>query len=441
MENLKSKKMSSGITLIALVVTIIVLLILAGISITMLTGDNGILNRAGEAKNITEEKQIIEEAKMDIMSTQASKLTGKINEKELKTILFKYGTLSTEEKIIDKKLTTTDGKYIIPISKIYNDNIVEATIENTDSKNYYGDLIDYDVDIGVSLDDKDQYDWKIFYNDGTNIYIIAEDYVRMDNSLMPEIPGRIENSSEPYCLKWSYNSGNIQNEKDGSADIFGASAPSKTISFANKFLTVWKPYVTGNNSASENSNAKMVATLLDTDLWSYNSSTKKGFTNSAIVNSYSTKSDELFAIGGPTLEMWVKSWNEKYPDDKLYYDRANETGYYVKAGSSPTEDSNINIGSSIMQSKTGYGEVLYFPHPLVNNSRDTFTTSNKCWAYWLSTPSGSESYNIMAVCYDGSVSSSFFSSSLFGIRPVVCLPSDITATWNETDEVWNITNK
>ena len=49
--NLKQKfKKNQGITLIALVVTIIVLLILAGISIAMLTGQNGILNRATEAK-------------------------------------------------------------------------------------------------------------------------------------------------------------------------------------------------------------------------------------------------------------------------------------------------------------------------------------------------------------------------------------------------------
>ena len=38
-----------GITLIALIVTIIVLLILAGVSIAVLTGENGILNRATEA--------------------------------------------------------------------------------------------------------------------------------------------------------------------------------------------------------------------------------------------------------------------------------------------------------------------------------------------------------------------------------------------------------
>ena len=44
---MKNRKMQEkGITLIALVVTIIVLLILAGISIAMLTGQNGILNRA-----------------------------------------------------------------------------------------------------------------------------------------------------------------------------------------------------------------------------------------------------------------------------------------------------------------------------------------------------------------------------------------------------------
>ena len=42
-------KNNKGITLIALVVTIIVLLILAGVSIAMLSGQDGILNRASEA--------------------------------------------------------------------------------------------------------------------------------------------------------------------------------------------------------------------------------------------------------------------------------------------------------------------------------------------------------------------------------------------------------
>ena len=50
------KKMN-GITLIALVITIIVLLILAGVSIAMLTGDNGILTQAQRAKTQTEQAQ------------------------------------------------------------------------------------------------------------------------------------------------------------------------------------------------------------------------------------------------------------------------------------------------------------------------------------------------------------------------------------------------
>ena len=45
-----------GITLIALVITIIVLLILAGVSIAMLTGDNGILSKARQAQTDTVKK-------------------------------------------------------------------------------------------------------------------------------------------------------------------------------------------------------------------------------------------------------------------------------------------------------------------------------------------------------------------------------------------------
>ena len=57
------KKEKNGITLIALVVTIVVLLILAGTSIAMLTGDNGIISQAKKAKEETEigeEKEQVE---------------------------------------------------------------------------------------------------------------------------------------------------------------------------------------------------------------------------------------------------------------------------------------------------------------------------------------------------------------------------------------------
>mgnify|MGYP004626739617 CR=1 FL=1 len=56
MENVK------GITLIALVITVIVLLILAGVVIAALSGDNGILNRAVQAQ----EKTILSEKKEEV---------------------------------------------------------------------------------------------------------------------------------------------------------------------------------------------------------------------------------------------------------------------------------------------------------------------------------------------------------------------------------------
>lgn len=47
------KHNNSGITLVALVVTIVVLLILAGVSINLVIGQNGLMNRAKEAKEQT----------------------------------------------------------------------------------------------------------------------------------------------------------------------------------------------------------------------------------------------------------------------------------------------------------------------------------------------------------------------------------------------------
>ena len=57
---MKISNKNRGITLIALIITIIVLLILAGISIATLTGDNGILRKATDAKTKNDEAQIRE---------------------------------------------------------------------------------------------------------------------------------------------------------------------------------------------------------------------------------------------------------------------------------------------------------------------------------------------------------------------------------------------
>lgn len=64
------EKENKGITLIALVISIIVLLILSGVTVTMLVGQNGILTRTQNAKFTTEISQIKEEWNLEKLSFQ-----------------------------------------------------------------------------------------------------------------------------------------------------------------------------------------------------------------------------------------------------------------------------------------------------------------------------------------------------------------------------------
>ena len=79
---------NKGITLIALVITIIVLLILAGVSIAMLTGSNGILTQANTAKSDTAKAEIVERINMELSAAYAQVMDGKttFSETELTTI-------------------------------------------------------------------------------------------------------------------------------------------------------------------------------------------------------------------------------------------------------------------------------------------------------------------------------------------------------------------
>ena len=65
-------KQAKGITLIALVITIIVLLILAGVTISMLTGENGILKQATSAKNTTDKSEFEEQVKLAVMASKVN---------------------------------------------------------------------------------------------------------------------------------------------------------------------------------------------------------------------------------------------------------------------------------------------------------------------------------------------------------------------------------
>ncbi len=124
-ENLKKQK---GITLIALVITIIILLILAGVSIAMLTGQNGILTQANNAKIKNDQSSLNEEIGLAVQTDRINKETGeegsleeelnkiegatveKISEGEYYVERNGYGvTVNEEGKIEEGTLSIWDG--------------------------------------------------------------------------------------------------------------------------------------------------------------------------------------------------------------------------------------------------------------------------------------------------------------------------------------------
>ena len=121
-----------GITLIALVITIIVLLILAGVSIAMLTGQNGILTQAQNAKTTNENKSAEEKVKLAIMAARSQSETGALDaDKLIAEITNNYGGTASKTNDGFPVNATVDGKNF----KIDGEgNVTGGTIPNQEGK-------------------------------------------------------------------------------------------------------------------------------------------------------------------------------------------------------------------------------------------------------------------------------------------------------------------
>ena len=147
-KNLKNQK---GITLIALVITIIILLILAGISIQTLMGENGIINKASIAKEESKKKEYKEELEIigiDLEEKEGINLSSeefmeKYKEKIVADAMFEVAKLNDpidEDGTIVIIVKTKEGYvYKVTRNKVeYIDKIEETTpptIKDSDIEN------------------------------------------------------------------------------------------------------------------------------------------------------------------------------------------------------------------------------------------------------------------------------------------------------------------
>ena len=118
-------KEEKGITLISLVVTVIILIILAGVSINLLLGQYGIVTRAQEAKKQTQVASITENIKLKLLDRQIEEVNT-LTQTQIEEVLLKYGTINKNEDGSIKSITTKEGNYEIAFEDLYEGEVLET---------------------------------------------------------------------------------------------------------------------------------------------------------------------------------------------------------------------------------------------------------------------------------------------------------------------------
>lgn len=140
---------NNGITIIALAITIIVLLILAGISIAMLSGDNGTIKQANKAKEQTEiqaEKENIDISVIEVLGQKTNGMMEKSDKDKFEENLRKnYNNQKIDVSVLENQdpyifevtYLESKRKYYVTIDGDFNESIEKRlTIEykTTDGK-------------------------------------------------------------------------------------------------------------------------------------------------------------------------------------------------------------------------------------------------------------------------------------------------------------------
>ena len=333
-------KSSKGITLVALVITIIILLILAGISISALT-NTGIFGKAKDAKQKSDEAALDQNTKLDEYESEINAYLPGINA-----------------------------------------NTIASATDTEKANNYYGKSVNYTSANGVT-------GWKIFYVDTNNIYLIADDYV--DVAKLPKgtneegqsVGSAPANTNTSYPKAASFN--NVR-------DVYSTGAARITTDTIKNLNSSF--FARSDANTNTNVNMKVVAYMLDTTAWST-------FKDS------NGKAD--YAIGGPTLEMLFKSYNQKHPGKNYEAQATSATGYQLRVNGGTwkgyTDSSSDYLDSS---------DSLY-----------VLPSSKGANAIWVASPSADSADRVMYVLCNGGVGNDTSSGSDSGFRPLVCLKSNV----------------
>ena len=364
----------------------------------MLSGDNGVLQRATDAKTKSDEAQIRERIQLAYHSAltggQGSYTKDTLMDELKKEFETDYDVDDSDNK--NWKMKAHGQEIIIPAGKQDNQNNDKVTIkvgttnlkEVSDLTTLYGETTDYSSVNGVQ--------WQLFYDDNSCIYLIASDYVPIStlaNELLPnELLQGNELDRDTFYESWFTDSsyaGTIMtnapwNNGVGSSSITSNPQTNSYLKWVNSSVV----------NTSNNPNIKAVAFMMDRDKWS----NFKGIAEGA------------YAIGGPTLEMFVKSYNAS-------------SSHTVKLGTYETVDSS-NANESGYKVKIGDGSWSNSVSGLDTSSDNMWvkTSNTKATGMWLAAPSSDQAINICCVNYNGQLTNIFVDEGTLGFRPLVSIP-------------------
>lgn len=251
------------------------------------------------------------------------------------------------------------------------------------TKENYGDYIDYKYDYNGNGDNTD--DWRIFYNDGENVYLIASEAI-------PEI-------LEPE-------------EKNYKNFDFLDERLEKHFSFA-------KEYDKGSIHFTEAMNS--TALMLDLTNW-------ESFVNE----------NADYAIGGPTLEMVLKQYNE-INDIKIDY-KISKYGYETKTNYQLEELSVWEIEQDFSEINdlydTKYDDLYSYPYFGMNIASPTGDEDS--WHVEGAYKDDRSMLYVVSTNHERGTQGIYDTggSYLLDYKPIICLKADTIG--EKTDGVWNI---
>ena len=378
---------NKGITLIALIITIVIMLILVAVSVNVLINSN-IIGQAEKAAKGYKTAYEQEQTRIDELMEEWNRL----EQDQESGCVHNWGEWQTvtpatcTETGTKTRTCTKCGKVETVTIQALGHNLVngvctrcgvnfEMTASDVANKpSIYGSTVtNYNAN-GI--------EWKVFYATTDRIYLIASDYVHYSKLTNAYKNGASCYNTGDYPYSYYWASGGTSLETTGRQDgIFMA---------------------TGYTLNSSNQSSKCVSGLLNTNNW-------KDFVDTNYAD---------YAIGGPTLNMYIASWNAK--GYTTLYTNTNTDGYYVGTSANPET-------YSVDMSKTsGYGDTLYYPHQ---------SSYSNCSGYWLAAPSDNENYHLMSVYHYGTVDNFSFLNNDFGVRPLVSLKSGVTLQDNSNGTV------